>query len=365
MPFAAIYREFVNCTGFFPLSNLSKLPWTAFVVFAFETFLTASVSANQSETPPIEYYASSECPTRSEFITEVGEHAQGAMQPPNLDLPPYVVEIGQNENSAFAIFQYRDDSGNQVVRTFKADSCREVASAVALVIALALQGGKAHESESNAIQQKESDSDESSDEGQKPTDGGETSTDDRLDRSREKETGGIDWQVGASLVVDSLTIPGLLIKGGIFGGITWDESGSGIQAGFLYGDSGTIERSERRASFLLLGGRIDVCPLHILHISGVAVHPCLAAEMGSVQSSGEETEGFQSEAHEKFWSAGGPVLRIRVAIYDFRVDIHGGAWFPLFRGTEEYVFSELDGQRTYYDIPTLGGTFGANVGYQL
>lgn len=358
MPFTSIYREIEKTAG---LISLSKRPWTVIVAVAIGLCLTAFASAEPSETPPIAYYASSECPTRNEFMVEVDERAEGAMGPTNPDLPPYVVEVGQNDQGAFAIFQYQDASGSRVDRSFKAESCKEVASAVALVVALALQGGKVREPEPDALQQQEQESGETNDAQQQGIDRTKEPTDNALD----KEVGSVDWQFGASVLVDSLTIPELLIKAGVFGGITWNENGSGIQASFVFGNSGIVERSGRSASFLLLAGRIDVCPLHILRISNFVVHPCLAVEMGSVRSSGEQTEGFRSETHEKFWSAGGPLLRIRAAIYDLFLEVNGGAWFPLIRGTDKYVFDAIESERSFYVIPDIGGTLGVNVGYRF
>jgi len=294
-------------------------------------------------------------------MVEVGERAEGAMGPANPDLPPYVVEVGQNDQGAFGIFQYQDASGNQVDRRFKAGSCKEVASAVALVIALALQDGKAREPELNSTQQQEPESNETSDAQRQRVDGIKEPADAGLD----KESGLIDWQIGANVLIDSLTIPGLLFKVGVFGGVAWNERGSGIQASFVIGDSGSVERSGRSARFLLLGGRIDVCPIHILQISDLVVHPCIALEMGSVRSRGEATTEFRSETHEKFWSAGGPLLRIRVAIHDVFLEIHGGAWFPLIRGTDQYVFDEIAGESTFYVIPDIGGSVGVNLGYRF
>ena len=94
------------------------------------------------------------------------------------------------------------------------------------------------------------------------------------------------------------------------------------------------------------------------------VDPCLAAELGRVQSRGIENFRYVGEEDSSFWAAGGPLLRLSYVFSELWLEAYGGPWIPI-AGTRDYFFADSEGNRSFHEVPPVGLVGGLRVALHL
>jgi len=176
--------------------------------------------------------------------------------------------------------------------------------------------------------------------------------------SRSRWTGA----AGASFVIFAGVSPDALTGGGVFGEIEYRARGVIIPSARL-----TVSASEngafeaRKASFILLTGRADVCPVRF-GTEAASIRACLAGDLGALR--GEGIVVPHPDVAVGFWADGGALLRARWAPLAgwFFIEAEAGLLVPAIR--KQFVF-----EKPIYDVDqpfsVVGiGSFAAGVRFQ-
>ncbi len=156
----------------------------------------------------------------------------------------------------------------------------------------------------------------------------------------------------------------------------------GIQAFFDIGrrESDVLEPSFRFSLLAVSGGSIaagagtaglrfgamqlDACPIQLAIETFVRFYPCGTLEVGTIQG-----QGNGSIAHENItrpWVAGGLLGRSELRLVDHvMLELQGGLNFPFVR--DKFLLGAPPNEKptVIYDVPAVGGVVGAGVGVRF
>jgi hypothetical protein len=162
-----------------------------------------------------------------------------------------------------------------------------------------------------------------------------------------RTSGELGVEVGAArgVFAPSARVAGFVAKSEVWG------PASGPSAG-----TGSALRVEVGADLLVVGGRLEICPLRLGGESFV-VRPCVGGEIGQVWGRGQIA--VQPRRVTELWGAAEGTLRLSwFATPHFFVEASGGPVFPIVR--TRYYFQP---DETLYTVPvvTARGTFGFGI----
>ena len=78
--------------------------------------------------------------------------------------------------------------------------------------------------------------------------------------------------------------------------------------------------------------------------------PCLAAALGAVHSSGEDSALYRGASKSKFWAAGGPVIRARQLFSELALEVYAGPSIP-FAGYQHVRVQRARGRSVFPPSP--------------
>ena len=167
--------------------------------------------------------------------------------------------------------------------------------------------------------------------------------------------------LGGSFVAMSGIAPDAMAGGAAFGEVEPKSSGWLVPAARLTvfaAENGVFEA--RKASFLLLAARVDVCPVRI-GSGDASLRACMGADLGATRAAGLETAVAEPASSVDPWFDAAALLRARWAPAHGRVfaEIEGGLVLPITRNTFVYKPDET------IDHPTLAATGSLAVGAQF
>lgn len=131
-----------------------------------------------------------------------------------------------------------------------------------------------------------------------------------------------------------------------------------LRLAYVQADSGAqvVGLGPQRARFALLAGRLEVCPVRAVIHGPISAAPCALFEAGALAADG--LSPFSPSTRTRPWAAPGLGARVQIDVLgDAMVEVDGGAVFPLVR--DEFYFSPT---LTAHVVPTVGGFVGGGVG---
>jgi hypothetical protein len=298
----------------------------------------------------ISYSSSPGCPSEADFWRHVSTHLHkvpsGLSQP--IQIEAFAFDTGSLVRVTFA-----GAGTSRDVRELSAPSCAEAVAAAALVVALALDARRDKPPSSARVKNqlprpaKPPETSVLSDEPSPPS-----HTDDDL-----------HWLFGGGGFVEYAVAPSPLFGATAFAGLSWPEQRWDVRAGFAYSTTGTVEKDAEAAKFWFIGARIDGCAFPFVHGRRLALHPCVAAALGSVQSRGDDSPLYRGVEKSTFWAAAGPLLRARQEFSELSLELHAGPWIPI-AGTRTFVFRKSpEDEQSFHDVPPVGVIAGASLAF--
>ena len=153
-----------------------------------------------------------------------------------------------------------------------------------------------------------------------------------------RRTGWRSYLAGTFVTLAGIA-PDTIAGGGVFGEIAPDTRrwlAPTARLTIFAAENGVF--ATRNASFLLVAGRMDVCPARVGSLD-LSLRPCLAADIGGVRAEGiDVVVGGHGVPGSEFWFDFALLLRARWAPGGgrFFVEAEGGAFVPLDRASFVY-----------------------------
>ncbi len=180
---------------------------------------------------------------------------------------------------------------------------------------------------------------------------------------------GWKWSAGAHGGVSQRMSPSTGFGGSLFveaAAPGADVLGPVLRAGLFLNRSDTTLASGAGADFQWAAAMVEGCPIRIgVEGSRVAFYPCLAFHLGVLRAQGRHLD--QPEKTTDLWSDLGPVARIRLAVSArLFLEAQGMLVFPLRRPTFD-VHDKGPGQAptTVFAVPLLGVLAGIGLSYEF
>ncbi len=278
----------------------------------------------------VEYAAPDPCPSEAEFLQAIADRSEtGRPAAPAEEARLLKIEIADASGTWHGTLQFVNAAGSPVTREVEAPGCSEVADALAIMAALALdsqnlgRAGGGEEEPANAqgalAGRLDLDSAESLD--PPPDHAGsarlehpavERPAAPRIDRRQsiappeQSAPKAPDWELGAALSLRSEISPAFVSPGGEL--VLWrgEPGGLGFRLALGVAGSGKTTVGGHRASFAWTGGTLDGCQdLGLTEVSG-----CASLDAGLIAGAGKQDD-LIVRAHTKWrsWMAIGPALR--------------------------------------------------------
>jgi hypothetical protein len=137
-----------------------------------------------------------------------------------------------------------------------------------------------------------------------------------------------------------------------------------VRLGVVYAHSGTTESAGASAEFALLAGQLEACGFALLRRERFVLDPCLAVQIGRIDSRGVDSELYAGRSTTHRWGAFGPLLRARHGFGELWLEAYAGPWIP-FLGPREFVFEDPEGNHSFHEVRAVGFTGGLTVALRL
>lgn len=318
------------------------------------TLFAAPTSVAEESRPVFIWYRSAgECPDGDAFLSKLSGKVTEARIAAAGDPIDFVVTLGSLGSRSNGRLERETTQGKVAIREIDSENCAEVAEALALSLALAIDPSEkpaVPEEPAPAPSQKNPTTTRA------PT---TSASDPKLDRAPPRNPENSSWWVGAQGTVASAIAPSALPGGLVFVELERARAsvlpGSSLRLGAL-GRFGTLMTNVGDVRYRLLGGRIDACPLRI-GSNTLAVKPCAGFDLGQLEVEGTNDSGLGDRA---LWAAAGVNGRLTWrAAGALAFELDAGAFAPLTRYTLETGDPTLAGDRTDFMGFTAG--LGASV----
>lgn len=281
------------------------------------------------------YSAPPECPDEADFVGRT--HAMSARlraATPAEAARVFEVRLDGGIPSTGRITIRGADQAIVGTRSVEGDTCADVAEAIALVIALAV------------------DPRASPPERPLPSVAPALGSDNRDARSQ-RAFAGADAAVVSGVGPTALFAVSPFVGWRAHGSFPFDPS---VRLAFLRATTGSFQAPvHASASFTLTVGRLDACPATVRYafIRGTA---CVRVEAGALEAAGGNIAGARSTVRP--WLAAGPVARAEVwPIAPLFVDVEAGALFRVYN--DRFAFEP---DIPLYEVPVVGFFMGAGAG---
>jgi hypothetical protein len=303
----------------------------------------ASTALSSRLDVPLTYRAPAQCPKRDIFLGEVQRRISEAVDP---IVDSISIEITERANQFNGRLQLNDQSGERSTRSISGERCDEVASALALITALALQAKLPSERSATNWVPEPIPSDEPRAEPEHPA---------VEPRSLSLELGG---QVGAA----SAYSPNPSLNLRVFAtGVTRHVL---FRLSLGYAMSAKSRPAAGESDFELFAARGDICTL-LDERDTLTAGLCGGLEVGYLRAAGTESNSLDARQGGTPWAAPALQGQLRYTPGDsFRLELAAGAHFPLYR--EQFIFRLADGsEEEIHAIPGVGWLASLGVAYVL
>jgi len=350
----------------------------------------------RADTEPIriEYRAPSDCPDADAFNAEVFRRTTSARLATAGDqVRTFVVVLEQRRGVVAGSLRVRERGSETVAREVQGERCAEVAAALALATALAIdpnaaQSVRGADARAGSGQSGDARSANSQD-GQEPggatdaqksaaaaatnnqnssskTDKSSSSTGEP-DTDNQPSSTGVAGTRHAALALGPSLLAGVTPRVALGGSlsISGDDSSAGVWLTSLAVDLTfvrglTSETEGAHSAFQLLYARPAACVPGVGSREGVWLIPCLGFELGAISGWGSDIDYEQTET--RIWAALDVFLRLRVAPQrGWFLQAEAGAVVPFTR----YDFVFLDPNTTIHSVPGAAFSAGLRFGVPL
>jgi hypothetical protein len=303
----------------------------------------ASAAGRPKLDVPLTYRAPADCPKRETFLSEVRRRISEATAPA---IDSISVEITERTGQFNGRLLFNDESGERSTRSISGERCDEVASALALITALALQAKLPSEDPPPEPVAPLPIADLAPEPEQPKTDS---------PRSLRLELGG---QVGAASAYSPN--PSLTLR--VFGSAV--SRHALFRLGLGYAMSSAKQPTTGESDFNLLAARGDICAL-LDELETLTAGLCGGFELGYLRAAGTESSSLDARQGGTLWAAPAVQGQLRYAPgRAFRLELGAGAHFPLYR--EQFIFQLANGtEDEIHKIPGVGWLASLGVAYVL
>lgn len=323
--------------------------------------LPAAAQAPATERVHIVHQAGSGCPGSAAFHHEVAARVRRPVEWVQEGASTVVrVQLASSPAGATGQLEMTQAGGAPTRRDFSAETCAEVSSALALVVALALDPN-AHTEPLLA---------EPSPPPSEPPPSPVTRDPPPVTRAPPRPSAAARaplpprtrFFVGPAAGIAGGYVPtGLVTLGAVLG---LDAKRRGwlsplAQLTPLWAKTGTTGPRSPHATFAWALLRVDACPTRLALGSGLMLFPCASGEAGQVSASGRDDSVDVPESRTRAWVALGPSLSLRFEADRWFFALSGGALAPLTR--DEFVFEGPTVR--IHEVPAVvfGGLLGVGM----
>ena len=319
--------------------------WTRCAAIAVALLGSLQRTARADEEPLVQYRAPATCPDGRAFIERVRARTRHAALAGERAAARFVVTVSSSDAESVGRIEFAGSGDEGVVRHVSGKTCDEVVSAAALITALAIEAT----AEPNAVAAA------STDPAQAPKK--EQTT---LEPDAAPTRAAFGWGAGATVGMDGWSAPLGAYNIGAFGEMTRSIPLRLVRIG-LRGATGSTSIDERSAAFLLLAGRLSLCPVSLELGTRFEILPCAGIEAGYLGGSGQRNAALpDARSAAIFWSAATTELLVRWHAGPIVVlEVGGELGFPLVR--HNFIFEGPS--QLIYEVPVIGA--GVRVGAAL
>jgi hypothetical protein len=366
--------------------SVARLPWTAIVVLSMAGFPTSARA--QIEPIRVTYRASAECPSESQFLQEIEGRTQLARWANGAEhARAFVATVTPDKGTFRGQLLITSLDGTTSSREVTGDTCSEVASALALITALAIDPSAAIEPRASPAGDGPA-IDGTIEDGHPPgapwenarplrpiasaqlqsASPGAVTSDSPASPSPStgsSSTQDTHWAMG----VEGESLAGLVPAWGMGGGAFVDVAGR-ARGNVVPAVRGSLFAMGNRAQFAGPVGadlswfvaRVQACPVRFVLEAQVALSLCAGLDGGILRSGGTGLQRITTEVRPWFaavalgrvtWPQAGP----------FFVEGEGGLVAPFTRYS--FYFSDAGLPNTVHQIAVLGASLGIDAGYRF
>ncbi|HEX2878350.1 MAG TPA: hypothetical protein VHO25_02320, partial [Polyangiaceae bacterium] len=272
---------------------------------------------------PLSYRAPAHCPKRDAFLSEVRRRIS---EPPAPIVDSIAVEITERAGQFNGRLLFNDQAGERSTRNISGERCDEVASALALITALALQAKLPSEKPEPEPEPDPQPGPESVAASASEPEPEPEPSDPEAPRSLRLELGA---QVGAAAAYSPN--PSLTLR--VFGSAVTRHALFRLSLG--YATSGDKQPVTGESDFSLLAVRGDICAL-LDELDTLTAGLCGGFELGYLRAAGTESNSLDARQGGTLWAAPSLQGQLRYAPgRSFRLELAAGAHFPLYR--EQFI----------------------------
>ena len=327
----------------------------------------AAAAPPETEPIRIEYTALPGCPDASAFRSRVFERTSKARPASEGETArTFVVLIEASGAGTEGSLVVREDGMSTMARRVSGKNCDEVARALALATALAIDpeaalgptpepagsGDAGSNSADAAAAAPKAPSDPEKERADEPPQTEPSASDEPEHR--------LAFLFGPGVAFGPAPNPSF----GVSAALEWSSPSPAVLPAAVglelaYSTSAKEAVAGAKSSFHFAFARPYVCTMGV-GVGTLGVVPCIGGELGAIVASGSELATPATET--RFWAAGELALRFDLALSDdWFVDASASAVFPFTR----YQFVFETPETSIYDVPAVTAAFGLRVGRRL
>ncbi len=320
--------------------------------------LGVSRHASAAEPARFSYAAPEGCPSEQDFVARVQERSVHERPATGDELAlSFVVTLAEDRDGVLGRVEFKDRDGTLVSRAVRGTTCDEVASSIALVTALAIDGRAEAEAEPAAGPAATPPR-----EPERPAVPPAPPPDAPASAARRSSSSAL-YTAGFGAGFQSVVGP---TGGASFEAFLGAASGPGEASVRLtaWHWLGSGSQAGREAEFRGWGGRLDGCPL-AFERGGVFVTPCVGVGAGLFRASGVESASLPRPKEASIaWFDATLLGRAGIVLGSLIVlEAEAGLTLPLVR--EDFGFSAPLPASTLYSVPALGVGAAAHAGVRF
>lgn len=270
------------------------------------------------------YRSGGECPDGDAFLSRLAGKVDQARIASAGDPIDFVVTLGSLGTRSNGRLERETLQGTVAIRELDGSACTEVADALALSLALAIDPAE-------NLPPREEDPDLPPATAPKPP-LARPRVNQPVDRVLETKPRSARWSLGAQVQVASAVAPSVLPGGMVF--VDFEQTRSSVLPGAslrlgVFGMFGSASTDVGAVRHRLLGIRLEGCPLRVGD-EALALKPCASFELGQLRAEG--TDSDTGLADDALWASVGASGRVAWGAFDgLAFEAQAGIFAPLTR----------------------------------
>lgn len=337
--------------------------WAAMALVWASLFVSRAASAEE-EAVRVAYVAPASCPDEQVFVARVRARTQhGRFADPGELARTFEVHLAEPEhNEGFSgQIEFIDVDGSSARRSVAGATCDEVASSLALIMALSIDDRVA---QTAARDQEPSPSPPPAavSAPTKETAPALAASGTTRPAPPEPRALHLRWQFGLNAGVLNWVSPSVAPMFGGFAELGVREHGGALRLSAFDARQTAVVRTGAEAHFATDWLRLELCPLAFGVAPHVALSPCVAFDGGVLSARASGSALVRKTSSAQFWAAGVALARLSWEIKGrFVLGLDGELAVPLVR--KDFVLNNP--RTTVFQVPTVGVGAKAGVGVRF